>query len=31
MSAAATLQHHFTTAEQQADASKIVMWLFLVT
>lgn len=31
MSAAATLQHHFTTAEQQADASKIGMWLFLVT
>lgn len=25
------LQHHFTTAEQQADAGKIGMWLFLVT
>ncbi|HOK47978.1 MAG TPA: cytochrome c oxidase subunit 3 family protein [Bryobacteraceae bacterium] len=25
------LQHHFHTAEQQADASKIGMWLFLVT
>lgn len=24
-------QHHFATAEQQADASKIGMWLFLVT
>jgi cytochrome c oxidase subunit 3 len=24
-------QHHFETAEQQADASKIGMWLFLVT
>jgi cytochrome c oxidase subunit 3 len=24
-------QHHFTTMEQQADASKIGMWLFLVT
>ena len=24
-------QHHFTTAEQQQDASKIGMWLFLVT
>jgi cytochrome c oxidase subunit 3 len=36
MSTAATphgefLQHHFTTAEQQADAGKIGMWLFLVT
>jgi len=36
MSAAATsqgefLQHHFTTSEQQADAGKIGMWLFLVT
>jgi cytochrome c oxidase subunit III len=36
MSATATsqgefLQHHFTTAEQQADAGKIGMWLFLVT
>ena len=34
MSTAATphdefLQHHFTTAEQQADAGKIGMWLFL--
>jgi cytochrome c oxidase subunit 3 len=25
------LQHHFSTAEQQADAGKIGMWLFLVT
>ena len=25
------LQHHFTTAEQQFDAAKIGMWLFLVT
>lgn len=25
------LQHHFTTLEQQFDASKIGMWLFLVT
>jgi cytochrome c oxidase subunit 3 len=25
------LQHHFTTAEQQRDAAKIGMWLFLVT
>ncbi len=25
------LQHHFTTADQQADATKIGMWLFLVT
>ncbi len=25
------LQHHFTNAEQQFDASKIGMWLFLVT
>ncbi len=25
------LQHHFTTAEQQADAGRIGMWLFLVT
>ena len=25
------LQHHFTDAEQQFDASKIGMWLFLVT
>ncbi len=25
------LQHHFTDAEQQADAGKIGMWLFLVT
>jgi cytochrome c oxidase subunit 3 len=25
------LQHHFTTSEQQADAGKIGMWLFLVT
>jgi len=25
------LQHHFTTPEQQADAGKIGMWLFLVT
>ena len=25
------LQHHFTMPEQQADASKIGMWLFLVT
>ena len=24
-------QHHFTTAQQQQDASKIGMWLFLVT
>ena len=24
-------QHHFTTAEQQNDASKLGMWLFLVT
>jgi cytochrome c oxidase subunit 3 len=24
-------QHHFTTEEQQVDASKIGMWLFLVT
>ena len=24
-------QHHFSTAEQQQDASKIGMWLFLVT
>ncbi len=24
-------QHHFETAEQQADASRIGMWLFLVT
>ncbi|HVX67069.1 MAG: cytochrome c oxidase subunit 3 family protein [Acidobacteriota bacterium] len=33
MSAAAEpyLQHHFTTAEQQSDAGKIGMWLFLVT
>jgi cytochrome c oxidase subunit 3 len=33
MSAAAEpfLQHHFTTSEQQADAGKIGMWLFLVT
>jgi len=36
MSTAATshgefLQHHFATAEQQADAGKIGMWLFLVT
>jgi cytochrome c oxidase subunit 3 len=27
----AHLQHHFATAEQQADAGKIGMWLFLVT
>jgi cytochrome c oxidase subunit 3 len=27
----AFLQHQFTTAEQQADAGKIGMWLFLVT
>ena len=26
-----TLQHHFTTKEQQFDASKIGMWLFLAT
>jgi cytochrome c oxidase subunit 3 len=25
------VQHHFSTAEQQADAGKIGMWLFLVT
>ncbi len=25
------LQHHFTEMEQQADASKLGMWLFLVT
>jgi cytochrome c oxidase subunit 3 len=25
------LQHHFTTPEQQADAGKLGMWLFLVT
>ncbi len=25
------LRHHFTTPEQQADAGKIGMWLFLVT
>lgn len=25
------LEHHFTTPEQQADAGKIGMWLFLVT
>ena len=25
------LQHHFTNAEQQSDAGKIGMWLFLVT
>ena len=25
------LQHHFSTAEQQFDAAKIGMWLFLVT
>ena len=25
------LQHHFAEPEQQADASKIGMWLFLVT
>jgi cytochrome c oxidase subunit 3 len=36
MSPAATahdpfLQHHFSTGEQQADAGKIGMWLFLVT
>jgi cytochrome c oxidase subunit 3 len=29
--AAATLQHHFSTHEQQFDAAKIGMWLFLVT
>lgn len=27
----AGLQHHFSTMEQQVDASKIGMWLFLVT
>ena len=27
----ATLQHHFATYEQQFDASKIGMWLFLAT
>jgi cytochrome c oxidase subunit 3 len=26
-----TLQHHFSTKEQQLDASKIGMWLFLTT
>jgi cytochrome c oxidase subunit 3 len=26
-----TLQHHFTTPEQQFEAAKIGMWLFLVT
>jgi hypothetical protein len=26
-----TLQHHFSTKEQQFDASKIGMWLFLTT
>ena len=26
-----TLQHHFATKEQQFDAGKIGMWLFLAT
>src|SRR5215213_5867063 len=28
---ASSLQHHFATYEQQMDASKIGMWLFLAT
>ncbi|MBI4875781.1 MAG: cytochrome c oxidase subunit 3 family protein [Acidobacteria bacterium] len=31
MSQSAFLQHHFTTPEQQFEAGKIGMWLFLVT